>query len=443
MLRSLGRLVRRRLGIALLLLVLLLLGGGVGVYAHALRQWQAAQQAMKDGRVEDARRCLELCLLVWPRSVPVHILAARAARSRGDFETAEAHLNRCLALDPEDTDEAQLEFLLMRVQRGEVDDVTPLLMTCVDNHHPQTALILETLCRSYMHNLRYGPAAFYLERWIKESPDDPRPYHWRGWVRERMNNHEGAIADYLAALELDPELVPVRLRLAEIYLEHSNAPKALPHLQRLLKQFPDRPDVMARMGQCRFELGETKEARRLLEAAREEMPSDPMLLIHLAKLDLGDGQPGRAEQWLRQILKRDPTDTEARFTLVKSLQRQGRASEAATELARYEKERALLQRANKLLQNDARRSSTDPDELCEIGSAFFRAGQERLGKYWLNLALERDPRHQASHRALAEHFEKKGDKKNAAEHRRWLKLTASKPAATPATPGTSGPAPGH
>src|SRR5690348_12187014 len=92
-----------------------------GFYAYALRQWDVAQAAVKDNRPDDAQRGLDLCLLVWPRSVPVHVLAARAARLRGDFETADTHLNRCLKLEHGATEAVQVELELMRVQRGEED----------------------------------------------------------------------------------------------------------------------------------------------------------------------------------------------------------------------------------------------------------------------------------------------------------------------------------
>src|SRR4051812_10658221 len=99
MLRSLGKwLGRRYRAVALLLVLLLLPGAGAGVYAYALREWKAAQVDLRDGRHAEARRHLDFCMRVWPRSVSVRILAARAARFGGDFERAEAHLNRALKL---------------------------------------------------------------------------------------------------------------------------------------------------------------------------------------------------------------------------------------------------------------------------------------------------------------------------------------------------------
>jgi tetratricopeptide (TPR) repeat protein len=416
-----GRAVRRRPRAAAVVLALLALAGAAaGGYAYALRQWHAAEAAVKDGRLEEAQRSLDLCLLVWPRSARVHLLAARAARLKGDFETAEAHLNRCMKLEHGATDPIQIEFLLMRVQRGEEDQVGDELIRYAENGHPQAPLILETLARAYMYNLRYGPAFDCLNRWIAVAPDSAEAYRWRGVVLERLNDRAGALKDFQRALELDPDLFPVRLRLAEIALERSNPPEALPHLEWLCRRYPDRPEVVARLGECRFLQGEPEEARRLMEAAADQLPNDSALLIALAKLEQQQKHPDRAEQWARRALKVDPTDTEAEYALVSILQAQGRWEEAASVVEQHRKDTATLKRAAEVLHQEAVHPSSDPATLSEIGALFLRPNP-RVGLYWLHRALERDPRHQPTHRILAEYYEEQGDQEKAAFHRGHLR----------------------
>src|SRR5262249_19206799 len=193
----------------------------------------------------------------------------------------------------------------------------------IENKHPDTPLILETLARAHMYHLRYGPAIFFLDLWIQEEPEKSKPYQWRAWVLERVRSYDGAMRDYNRSLELDPHSYEVRLRLAEIYMDRSNPPAAIPHLEMLMKEFPDRPHVLARLGQCRFQQGEEKEARRLLYKASETLDNDPALFLTLGKLELEDN-PVEAETWLRRLLKIDPFDPEGQFALFTSLQKQGR-----------------------------------------------------------------------------------------------------------------------
>src|SRR5262249_37854425 len=122
-----GGALRRRPVAAAVVLVLLALAGTVGgAELYAVRQRAAARTALQQGRAADARKDLAFCLWLWPRSVPTRLLAARAARLSGDLGEAEAHLNQCLKLQKADED-IQLEFLLLRVQRGEVDEVVDQL----------------------------------------------------------------------------------------------------------------------------------------------------------------------------------------------------------------------------------------------------------------------------------------------------------------------------
>jgi tetratricopeptide (TPR) repeat protein len=308
----------------------------------------------------------------------------------------------------------------MRAQRGEVDDVAPPLLNCVENRHPETPLILETLALGYLPTLRYGPALFYLNRWVEEVPQSAPAHYWRGWVLERLKDSRGALADYQRALELDPDYPPAHLRLAEVWLEKSSPPEVRPHLEWLRKHYPERPDVLARLGQYHFLQGHPRKARRLLEAAVKKLPDDPLLLIYLARLDIQEGQPARAEHLVRRVLERDATDTEAQYTLIASLRRQGREKEAAAVLAQYEKDTAQLKRAIHVLQQEAEHPTSDPGPLSEVGAVFLRAGQEGVGLYWLQQALKRDPDHQPTHKVLAEYYERKGAGAIAAAHRRRL-----------------------
>jgi Tfp pilus assembly protein PilF len=272
-----------------------------------------------------------------------------------------------------------------------------------------------------MRNLRYGPAFTCLSVWIQKDPDAAQPYQWRGWVLERLNDWGGAMKDYEMALELNPEETNIRLRLAEILLDHAKMDDAVPHLERLWNQCPDRPDVKARLGQCRYEQSRFDEARSLLEDAVKEMPDDSSVLLYLARLEISDGHPDKAEAKLRHALKVDPTDMKALFELYGCLQQAGRRQEAEATLQQHQKGTAMLKRLSKLIQEEAEKPTNNPDNLNEIGVQFLRSGNGRVGVYWLRRALQIDPTHQPTHKALAEYYEGKGEKEKAAEHRRQLR----------------------
>jgi tetratricopeptide (TPR) repeat protein len=429
LLRAAGRALRKHPVAAGVVLVLLTLGGTVGgAELYALHQRGAARTALQEGRAADARKDLAFCLWLWPRSVPTRLLAARAARLTGDLGEAETQLNQCLKLQKADED-IQLEFLLLRVQRGDVDEVAEQLGLYLETKHADTPVILETLARAYMHSFRYGPALATLDRWIEEDPRSAKAHFWRGWVVERLNHREDALDDYRRAVELDPGLVDARLRVAEMCLDQTRVEEAAPHLEALKKLAPDRPEVLSALGRWRFIRGELDEARPLLEAAVKKLPNDPTLLINLARLEQGQEppRPAEAEKWLRHLLELDPYDLEALHVLAECQRTLGRPDEAAETQKRYDASRALLTQADNLLKGEMEHPSVGPKVPHEIGTLLLRIGQEGVALDWLYRALERDPHYRPAHEALAEYYEKKGDREKAATHRRQLAAAAGGP----------------
>jgi tetratricopeptide (TPR) repeat protein len=400
-----GRAARQRPRAALALGAAAVFCAALAGFGYAWHQRGAARDDLAAGRPAEARQRLDLWLTVWSQDEEGHLMAARAARLCGDRDAAEAHLNRSLKLHGGATEAVQLEFLLLRVQRGELDEVAPALIECVEKGHPESPAILETLGRAYMHALRYKAAHACLTRWLELSPDTARAYQWRGWVLERMNKPSAAAEDYSRALELDPDLAPVRLRLAEMLLEDNRAPDALPHLERLFRQSPDDPEVQGRLGMCRYEQGRMDEAADLLRKAVRRRPDDQGVLIYLAKIDMDGGRGEAAEGRLRKVLRADPSDTEARFRLVAALRLQGRTEDAAAAQKEYDRYKAWVDRANKLLREVPDSPTAGAADYAEIGELLLRVGRDRLGVYWLNQALERDPAYEPARRALADYYE--------------------------------------
>src|SRR5262245_47729529 len=97
--RGLGyplRVARGRPLVAVLAVVLILAAAAGAGYAYVGHQWRCAQADLVADRPADARARLGVCLWLWPRSIEVHLAAARAARLTGDVRGAELLLNQCL-----------------------------------------------------------------------------------------------------------------------------------------------------------------------------------------------------------------------------------------------------------------------------------------------------------------------------------------------------------
>ncbi|HLW64165.1 MAG TPA: tetratricopeptide repeat protein [Gemmataceae bacterium] len=402
----------------LLALLVLPIAGVASIEGWSYRQERLARAALTEERFDDAQHNAEAALRIRPRSASVDLLAARIARQRGDFALAEQYLSLCQQHGGI-SEPLQLEWLLLRCQRGEVDALAPLLWGAVDRGHSESAAILETLAGAYIRQARYDEAQRALDRWIQLDPQSARALESRGWLHNQLDQREAAIADYERALELQPGRFAARLRLAEVLVASLQHAHALPHLERLRSQQPDNPAVLVLLAQCWAALSRLDEARALLDQVLAGNPDQFDALLQRGNLDNTTGNYADAERWLRRALEKSSGDPQARYSLYLSLEGQGnRQEEAKAELARWQEERKRRDRLTILLRTELPDHAGDPKLATEAGKLFLQIGETERGLFWLQRALAIDPRHAAAHQALLAYFEGIGDTAKAEGHRR-------------------------
>ncbi len=399
-----------------------LASAGLACEGWAVWQERSARRALDQDRLDEARRSVDRALYFHPARVSTNLLAARIARRRGAFPEAALHLDRCRQAG-EMSEPALLEWLLLRCERGEVDELSARLLSLVDHDHPESPAILEALAGAYMRQTRYLEALRCLDRWLERTPDSIRALDWHGWVCNQLDHRAQAIDDYERILELQPQRSGVRFRLADILVESSRHDAAVSHLERLLEEEPANPAVMVALGRCRVAQCRVDEARALYDAALEVQPGHFEALLHRGQLELSECRFADAERWLRKALAKAPLDPAARYALFRCLRAQpGRESEAQQALARWKQDRMTRDRLTRLLRTELDLRPKDPEIARETGELFLQLGEDRRGLYWLNRSLVLDPRHAASHRALIAYYERTGDTARAAEQRKKLQL---------------------
>ncbi|HWG47337.1 MAG TPA: tetratricopeptide repeat protein [Gemmataceae bacterium] len=365
---------------------MLLLVGFLACEGWAFWQERSARQAMNEEHFDEAQRHIDLALRVPHRSASAHLLAARIARQRGAYSEAEQHLSRCGQLSGM-TEAVRLEWLLLRCQRGEADELAPTLLSLVAGNHAESVAMLESLASVYMRQARYLEALRCLDQWVERAADSARAFDWRGWVDNQLEHRDQAIHDYERSLELQPGRSAVRLRLAQILVKSSRYGEAVPHLERLRTELPDNPDVLTALAHCWMALSRTEEARTLLGAVLEAHPDHFEALLQRGNLELSDDHLPQAEGWLRKALEREPQDVEARYSLYRCLQAQpNRQQEAQKELARWEKDRRIRERLTRLLRTELAAKPDDAKLAKEAGELFRQLGEEKRGAFWLQRA---------------------------------------------------------
>jgi tetratricopeptide (TPR) repeat protein len=421
-----SKLARRPRTLLVTAVGLILLGLGIwigGRYLWADYHYRAAQAALETYHPEVAREHLNASLTVWPESVPVRLLAARAARQAGDLDAAEEHLAICERFPEEQSEEAAVESMLLRVEAGSIDPVEEQLYSLVEQGHPRTPLILEALTRGYLRMYRLVEARSCLGYWLRQDPENVQALFLRGKMWTRVHDFRRAAADYQRVVDRAPDRDDARLLLANSLLQNSKPRPAIQELRRLQQRQPNNPDVLVRLAFALNSQGQTDEARSILDALLTEHPRHAPALKGRGQLALQSGRAEEAEGWLRRALAYEPFDRQANFLLCRCLDQQGNISATRAQRARLKRIETSLERVIEIGNRQMPMNPHDPSLHCELGTIFLGIGREELGVCWLYSALREDAGYSPAHKALADYFRKRGhagDADRAAYHRRQL-----------------------
>lgn len=127
----------------------------------------------------------------------------------------------------------------------------------------------------------------------------------------------------------NPDIVPMRVRLAHRYLDDGDVERATDHYLEVLDR-EDHPEAMAHLGWILFNDGQFDLAESLLQASRARAPDDAETLWFLANLRLyGQQDPAGAVGLLEQLAGRD--DLGDQRPQVEQLLREARDSADATD----------------------------------------------------------------------------------------------------------------
>ncbi len=433
--RALGRGCRhlashpRRLAVAVAVLALLAFGAKlVGTRLWAWSEWRAARSCLERYHNREAAEHLHNCMDVWPDDAEVLLLAARAARRLGEFETAEKLLNRCTA-PGRHADEVELENVLLRAARGEIGQVGAFCEALIAREHPATSLVLEALVYGSLETLRIPYAARTLDEWLKRQPDNPQAHFFRGSLHHQLGNYDQAAVSFRRALELDPDLDAVRLALASLLLQLNRPTEALPHLEYLRGRTPRSAKARTQLAACLARLGQEGEAAKVLDEVLTEFPHYPPALAERGKLAFRAGDLDRAEALLKQACARSRDHT-AHYQLYLCLGERRKTEEARAVLKQMKEIEADLQRIHELRSVALPRSPRDPTLLHELGRLLLRTDEVGEGLRYLQRALQENPEHGPTHATLADYYQRTGQLGRAVRHREL---------AAPNPPGQAGP----
>jgi tetratricopeptide (TPR) repeat protein len=311
----------------------------------------------------------------------------------------------------------ELERVLLRATRGEIDSVGVFCQRLIEQQHPDELLIREAIVKGCINLYRPVDALAQIAQWQRKYPRHPQAIFLHGLIDYVGSNLQVPAAKFREVLEIDPQRSDARSLLAELLLDLGQPQEALPHLEMLTREKPADLARKARLGVCLDMMGRQDEAKELLDAVLKQQPTHPIALLERGKLALREADLDTAESFLQNACAHAPGDYAAHYQLLQCLRRKGKVAEVQAVQKKMGQIQEDSARIREITGKAMAAAPDNPALHAELGEIFLRSGATKEGVRWLQSALRLSPAFAPAHRALAEHYQGAGQLSRAADHR--------------------------
>ncbi len=399
--------------------ICLLLVAGVGAFA-AWYLWPnvwltLAEQALQQSEPATARGYLERYHARRPGDANALLLLARAARNSDDYAGAERYLAE-YENSAGRSSAGGLEWELLGVQQGDLAGSEEALKSSVTNESPRSVEILEALARGYDVSYRYGEEVKALDYLLKQDKTHVRAVILRGKMFERVRQLERAEEEFRHAVELAPKNPDALGGLASVQNRLGFTEEAIANYQAALQEKPEDPKLLLGLARAYLDAADLVEVERVLDQILSSHPDDADALLEKARLKVRNKQPAEAEVLLERAAKIAPWSRGVQSLQVLALKELGKSKE----LAEAERRLAELQAADAegaRLKLHARDNPRDMDVRMKLWHWCKQNGQLDDGLTWLTEILRSAPGHVQAQAALADYFDQVEQPRRAAQHR--------------------------
>jgi tetratricopeptide (TPR) repeat protein len=182
----------------------------------------------------------------------------------------------------------------------------------------------------------YGPAMAEYQRAIKEQPEKAAEAHYRlGMISNMLGNTEGAVQEFRAALQLDPNHLEAKKAVSAFYINRGAAARQQHRTEDALRDLQEATKIDDSLSTAHLELGLAYEDNgQIAEAAKEyqaAVTADPKNIS--AQLRLGQARNNQkqyepAVAAFTTVLENNPDRAEAYEGLGVAYFAQGKQDEA-------------------------------------------------------------------------------------------------------------------
>ncbi len=294
----------------------------------------ATQKLVRQGRVDEALRALDVLASQKPEPAGVEKLRGLALYQQNKLSEAEAAFARAVAADPHDIEAAQMDGVAL-FRLGRPADAVPLLERS-RNEKVASANVdgnyVLGLC--YMDTRRYDDARRSFAAQYGFPPDSAEAYLLSARLLFRREYLPIAIASAQKAAALSPKMPLVHELLGEMALAQSRGADAIAEFEQERAINPLYGGVYDRLGDAYLRAGEYDKAQEALNRAVLLDPASTGPYTLLGKVLLKQGNAAMATMYLERARNMDPNNYMIRGLLGQAYRAAGRREDAERETAK-------------------------------------------------------------------------------------------------------------
>jgi tetratricopeptide (TPR) repeat protein len=260
--------------------------------ADGLRILGLAQEG--EGKLDVARKTLELAFTRSNSSVPILVDLTRVAKASKDYQGALGYLAHARDLQPNDASFAY-EFGVICLRMGLLGESRKAMGEAVklSPDNPEYNFGMGTVS-SFSQDATQGLP--YLEKYHALRPSDPSALLAIGTTYFRAKNFESATIWLKQAVTHKTTAADAHYYLGRIARVQGHLEDAKHELEQANTLNPERPDVLAELGQIFIAIHEYREAQGYLDRAVAQDPENYGANFGLLQLYARTGDPRREEQ---------------------------------------------------------------------------------------------------------------------------------------------------
>ena len=270
----------------------------------------------------------------------LRLLLGTCERRTGDVAAALSDLDSAFQ-HLEDTKmrlDAGMELIDLYLGSGKPEKAAPI----VDELARQNPADVKVLYAAYrIHADLEGQAMLSLSM---VDPDSAEMHDVMGREALRYGDPTAAVAQFRAAIKINPKLPGIHTQLADVLdasLNPADKKEAESEYRSALELEPGDEKAQLRLGEMEMDRGNLQQAEAHFANAMKVAPTDADAALGMAKMKLAMKQNDQAQRLLEQAVALEPDDYEAHYLLGRLYKQEGRDGDSQKEIDLFKKYKAM------------------------------------------------------------------------------------------------------